>query len=329
MKNQCKIAVIIPCYRVKGHILQVLQSIPDWVDAIIAVDDACPEQSGAYAAAHFPDPRFRLVTHPRNRGVGGAMGSGYRAALETDAEIFVKLDGDGQMDPARIAALLKPVCSGKADFAKANRFYDFRALYHMPLVRRIGNMGLTLLVKLASGYWDVSDPTNGFFAIHRTTVELLDLDAMDTGYFFECRQLVDLNIVRAVIAEVPIPARYGDEASNLSVRRSLADFPFKLLCALGHRILWRYYVYSMSAVTIFLTVGGLLTAGSLAFGSYRWYLGAFAGQTQSAGTVALGLFPAIIGVQMLLQAMILDILDKPSTPIQTQTKWEYAEHPPT
>jgi dolichol-phosphate mannosyltransferase len=229
------------------------------------------------------------------------------------------------MDPARIASLLKPICSGKADFAKANRFYDFKALYDMPLIRRIGNMGLTLLVKLASGYWDVSDPTNGFFAIHRTSVELLDLEKLDSRYFFECKQLVDLNIVRAVIAEVPVPARYGNEASSLSVRRSIAVFPFKLWRALGHRVLWRYYVYSMNAVTIFLTVGGLLTAGSLIFGSYRWYLGAFAGQTQSAGTVALGLFPAIIGVQMLLQAMILDILDKPSAPIQT--KWEHAEYP--
>lgn len=325
MKNQCKIAVIIPCYRVKGQIPDVLQSIPDWVDFIFAVDDACPEQSGQFAAENVRDPRFRLLTHAINQGVGAAMRTGYRAALETDANIFVKLDGDGQMDPARIASLLKPICSGKADFAKANRFYDFKALYDMPLIRRIGNMGLTLLVKLASGYWDVSDPTNGFFAIHRTSVELLDLHKLDSRYFFECKQLVDLNIVRAVIAEVPIPARYGNEASSLSVRRSMAVFPFKLVRALGHRILWRYYVYSMNAVTIFLTVGGLLTAGSLIFGSYRWYLSAFADQTQSAGTVALGLFPAIIGVQMLLQAMILDILDKPSAPIQT--KWEHAEYP--
>ena len=323
MKDDCKIAVIVPCYRVKDRILAVLESIPDEVAYIIVVDDACPEQSGRWAAERFHDPRFRLVVHPRNLGVGGAMRSGYHAALETDADIFVKLDGDGQMDPTRIADLVRPLAKGNADFAKGNRFFDFNALYRMPLRRRIGNMGLTLLAKGASGYWDISDPTNGLFAIHRTSLMLLDLEKLDNGYFFECGQLANLNIVRAVIVEVPMPARYGNETSSLSISKTLAVFPFKFLLALGRRIVWRYYVYNMNAVTIFLSVGGFLFAGSLAFGSYRWYLGAFGGQAQTAGTVALGLFPAIIGVQMLLQAMILDILDKPAPPIQT--KWEHVE----
>jgi glycosyltransferase involved in cell wall biosynthesis len=317
MKNNYSIAVIIPCYRVKAQILTVLEAIPAWVDHIIVVDDACPEQSGIYAQARFPDPRLRLVVHSSNRGVGGAVCSGYRAALETHADIFVKLDGDDQMDVARIADLVRPICNGKADVAKGNRFFHIHALYRMPLRRRIGNLGLTLMVKTASGYWGISDPCNGFLAIHRVAVALLDLDRLDTEYFFECGQLVNLNILRAVIAEVPMPARYQGETSSLRIRTALVQFPFKLARAFVRRMVWRYYVYNVNAVSVFLALGGLLTVGSLVFASYRWYLGAFGGQTQSAGTVALGLFPAIIGVQMLLQAMFLDIIDQPTQPMHT------------
>jgi hypothetical protein len=177
------------------------------------------------------------------------------------------------------------------------------------------------MVKTASGYWGISDPCNGFLAIHRAALALLDLERLDTEYFFECGQLVNLNILRAVIAEVPMPARYQGEPSSLRIRTALIQFPFKLARAFVRRVVWRYYVYNMNAVSVFLALGGLLTVGSLVFGSYRWYLGAFGGQTQSAGTVALGLFPAIIGVQMLLQAMFLDIIDQPTQPMHTQ--WDH------
>jgi len=325
MKTNTKIAVIVPCYRVRDHILDVCESMPEWVDYIVLVDDACPERTGKFAKERLEDSRCRIIVHPKNLGVGGAMKSGYREALKTDATIFIKIDGDGQMDASELEALIQPLISGSADFAKGNRFYDVKAFYQMPFGRRLGNLGLTLLAKFATGYWDVSDPTNGYVAIHRSALELLDIHKMDNGYFFECKQLVELNIIRAVIAEIPMPAKYGNESSSLSIRKTLLVFPFKLMRAFTRRIVWRYFVYSMGATTIFLSLGGILFTGSLVFGLHRWYLGAFGDHAQSAGTVALGLFPAIIGFQMLLQAMILDILEKPSQPIQT--KWKHAFDP--
>ena len=318
--SNAKIAVIIPCYRVKQQILDLLNAIPSFVSYIFLVDDACPESSGRYVEDNCTDERCHVLYHDTNQGVGGAVVTGFNAALETDSSIFVKMDGDGQMDARYLEALIHPILTKEADYTKGNRFFDMSALSLMPLVRRIGNMGLTLFAKAASGYWNLSDPTNGYVAIHRSALELIDREKLEKRYFFECDLLIRLNVVRAAISEVPIPAVYGNEQSSLSVLSSLFVFPIKLLRGFFRRIVWRYFIYDMSAVTVFLLVGSLLCFGGVIFGFYRWYQGHFNGAIQSAGTVALGLFPAIIGFQMLLQAMILDIMEKPSRSIQSVRK---------
>ncbi|MGH8020603.1 MAG: glycosyltransferase family 2 protein [Opitutaceae bacterium] len=312
------VAVVIPCYRASRRILDVLRRIPAWVETIIVVDDACPEDSGEIVRREFNDPRCRIVRHQNNQGVGGAMCTGFRIALEAGATIVAKIDADGQMAPEHLRELLRPLLEGRADYAKGNRLFDFAALERMPPVRRFGNLGLTLLCKIASGYWGLSDPTNGYVAIHRAALRSLPLDRIDRGYFFECHMLVHLNILRAVVTEVPLPARYGDEKSNLSVRHSLLTFPCKLFRNFVRRVAWRYFIYNMDAVTVFLTGGGLLFFGGLAFGFYRWYLGTFGESAQTPGTVALGLFPALVGFQMLLQAMVLDVMSKPEHPLQSE-----------
>ncbi|MCH6259201.1 glycosyltransferase family 2 protein [Puniceicoccaceae bacterium K14] len=304
----------------KKHILELLAAIPDFVSIIYLVDDACPEGSGKYVEEHCLDKRCRVMHHERNQGVGGAMVTGFNAALESDCDIFVKMDGDGQMDPGYLESLISPIVAKEADYTKGNRFFDMAALSLMPLVRRIGNMGLTLLAKGASGYWNLSDPTNGYVAIHRSALELIDRSKLEKRYFFECDILIRLNVIRATACEIPIPAVYGTESSSLSVFSSLIVFPIKLLRGFFRRVIWRYFIYDMSAVTVFLVVGSVLCFGGIGFGLYRWYEGHFNGATQTVGTVALGLFPSIIGFQMLLQAMILDIIEKPLRPIQTVRK---------
>jgi len=312
------VTVIVPCYRVSRQIIGVLRQIPSWVETILVVDDACPEKSGDLVAREFTDPRCRVIRHEKNRGVGGAVCTGFRAGLEAGATIVAKIDGDGQMDPARLRDIVRPLVRGRADYVKGNRFFDLAALARMPAIRRFGNLGLTLLCKGASGYWGLSDPTNGYVAIHRTALRMLPLHRIDPRYFFECHMLIHLNILRAVVAEVPLPARYGEERSNLSVRRSLLSFPFKLARGFARRVAWRYFIYNLDAVTVFLTGGGLLFLGGISFGAYRWYLGTYGEHAQTPGTVALGLFPALVGFQMLLQAMILDIMGKPERSLQTQ-----------
>jgi len=227
----------------------------------------------------------------------------------------VKMDGDGQMDPAFLPRLVNPIMSGLADFTKGNRLYDFRALRQMPRKRRFGNLGLTLLTKAASGFWHISDPTNGYTAIHKSALKLVNLDRLSRRYFFETSLLIHLNIIRAVAVDVPIPAYYGSEQSSLNVWKALIEFPPQLMRGLAQRIIWRYFIYDISAVTILIVAGAVVTSLGVAFGAYHWVVGALNGQFQSSGTVAIAMLLIIVGFQMLLQAIVLDVMDKPVVPL--------------
>lgn len=295
--------------------MAVVESLIGQVDYIIAVDDKCPEKSGEWLRENCAHPSVKVLFHEENQGVGGAMITGYEAALATDAEVIVKMDGDGQMDARFLKRLIAPLLSGKADFSKGNRFFDLRALRSMPPARRIGNFGLTLLTKAASGFWHLSDPTNGYFALRRGALGLVNFHLLDRRYFFEISLLVQLNVVQAVAVDVPIPAIYGDENSSLNPLKALFTFPGKLLGGFFHRIWWRYFIYDINIVSVFLVAGLLLFFGGGIFGVWRWSANVEEGVNQSAGTVALAMLPMLLGFQMLLQAMVLDVMDKPAQPI--------------
>ncbi|MBI2332395.1 MAG: glycosyltransferase family 2 protein, partial [Chloroflexi bacterium] len=211
-----------------------LQGIPAFIRHIIVVDDASPDSSAdLVTAAAKRNRRILLVCHEKNQGVGGAMVTGFKKALELGAEVVIKLDGDGQMDPQYITALIMPLLEGEADYVKGNRFRDFGALRQMPFVRRIGNLGLSFLTKAATGYWNIFDPTNGYFAIRAEVLAQLPLDRIDKGYYFETSMLSRLYLLDAFVQDVTIPARYRNEVSSLSINRVLFEFPFKLMRTLA------------------------------------------------------------------------------------------------
>jgi len=160
------IAVVVPCYKVERHLEGVLTSVPQTVRHIIVVDDACPNSSGKIAEAlQSKDERIVTLFHPANRGVGGAVITGYQHALSLSSDIVVKMDGDGQMDPAQVPQLVEPLVAGRADYAKGNRFRNFDELRQMPRLRLVGNSFLSFFLKAASGYWNLMDPSNGYTAI--------------------------------------------------------------------------------------------------------------------------------------------------------------------
>jgi len=233
------VVVVIPSYNVANHILEVIHDIPDFVQHIIVIDDKCPQESG-YIVQTLNNSRITVIYHDVNQGVGGAVISGYKKAINLGADIVVKIDGDGQMDTNYIETLIQPIIDGKADYTKGNRFVDFKALAKMPKIRLFGNSGLSFLVKAASGYWTMMDPTNGYTAIRRQTIENLELDKLDKRYFFESDMLINLNIENAVIVDIPIPAKYGDEKSSLSIAHTLFGFPPKLFKGLCKRIFLKY-----------------------------------------------------------------------------------------
>lgn len=243
------IAVVVPCYQVERTITEVVSQIPDYVKHIILVDDASPGNTPKILDK-LCYGRIEVVHLPSNLGVGGATIAGYERALALGADVIVKLDGDGQMDPTRMGALIDPILNGKADYTKGNRFLHSRQLRSMPVVRRIGNIGLSFLVKLASGYWNIFDPSNGYTAINGTVFTLLERPRIHHRYFFETSMLIELGLQKAVVRDVSMPAFYGDEKSQLSEMKSLFDFPPKLFLASLRRILIQYFIRDFSAVSL-------------------------------------------------------------------------------
>ncbi len=306
------IATVIPAYRVERDIESVLQNLPAYIKLIIVVDDASPDStSDLVAAAAKKDGRITLICHAENQGVGGAMISGFRKALELGAQIVIKLDGDGQMDPAHIPALITPLIQGKADYVKGNRFRDSQSLQQMPFIRRLGNLGLSFLAKAATGYWGIFDPTNGFFAIRAELLTQLPLERIDKRYFFETSMLANLYLLGALVMDTPIPARYGNETSHLSIRRALFEFPSKLFVTFLRRVLLKYYILDFSMMSLYLIVGiPLLLFGGI-FGGIKWIEYASRNIPAPTGTVMLPTLCVILGIQILLSAIEIDMNSTP------------------
>lgn len=305
-----KIAVIIPSYKVNDHIEEVIRTLPEMVDFVIVVDDCCPENSGNLVKA-MDLSHVVVLFHEVNQGVGGAVVTGYKKALEMGADICIKVDGDGQMDTSFIPVLIDPIVQGRADYTKGNRFRDFRALKNMPKIRLFGNSMLSFLIKAASGYWNIIDPTNGYTAIHRSVLEELELDSLSQRYFFESDLLIHLNVVNAVVKDVPIPAQYGDEKSSLKISRILLDFPPKIMKGFVKRIALKYFIYDFNMASIYTIFGFPMMLWGAFFGLYRWYLAAYFDVENPTGTVMLSVLPLILGVQFLIAAINIDINNIP------------------
>lgn len=304
------ISVVIPAYKVKKHIQEVITTLPKFVTNIIVIDDKCPQNSGEYVLSLHLE-KVTVIFHERNQGVGGAVLSGYKKAVELGADIVVKIDGDGQMDPNFMKSLIQPIIDGFADYTKGNRFKDFKALKSMPKVRLFGNSVLSFLVKMASGYWNVMDPTNGYTAIHKRTLEGINFDNLSKRYFFESDMLIHLNIENMVVKDIAIPAKYGDEESSLSVKKVLYYFPIKILQGLAKRVFYKYYIYDFNMASIYIFLGLPMVLFGGFFGIVKWTQAIADGIETSTGTVMLSVLPIILGVQFLLQAIQIDMNNMP------------------
>jgi len=310
------VAVVIPSYKVEKHILSVLSRIGPSVQRIYVVDDKCPQGSGALVAEHCRDPRVVVLFHEENQGVGGAVVTGYRRALEDGAEVVVKLDGDGQMDPDLIPSFISPIERGVADYTKGNRFYAIENLEGMPFIRMFGNTALSFVNKLSSGYWNVMDPTNGYTAIHAAALSALPLSKIAKRYFFESDMLFRLNTVRAVVRDVPMKAVYGDEGSSLSIIKVLRDFPSQYLTRFFKRLFYSYLLRDVNVCSIQLAAGVPMILFGVIHGAYNWHINALHQTAAPTGTIMLAVLPLIIGVQLLLAAISFDVGNIPDRPLQ-------------
>ena len=311
-----RLAVVIPSYRVTDHILEVLARIGPEVERIYVIDDACPDNSGALVNKKNKDKRVTVITHAENLGVGGAVITGYRAALADGMDVIVKVDGDGQMDPRLIETIARPVMTGEADYAKGNRFDSLENLFAMPKVRIFGNAVLSLWSKVSSGYWSITDPTNGFTAIHSKALSSIHLDKLRKTYFFESDLLFRLSITNAVVVDVPMEAVYGDEKSNLKIRKVLVEFPWRHTVNLWKRVFYKYYLREWSVASFELPLGLILTIFGAWFGVSRYLEASEAGRATTAGQVTLSAVALILGVQLLLSFLSYDVQSEPRVPRQ-------------
>lgn len=313
------VAVVIPCYKVTSHIMAVIESMPAIVEKIFVVDDCCPNKSGEYVLANNKDPRVKVLFNEKNKGVGGAVMTGYKAAIADNMYVAVKVDGDGQMDPALIPEFIEPILSGEADYTKGNRFYNLEEIHQMPKVRLFGNAALSLLNKLSSGYWDVFDPTNGYTAIHVDVLKKMPFQKISERYFFESDMLFRLNTLRAKVVDIPMDAHYGDEESQLKIGKIIGDFTKKNIKNTFKRIFYNYFLRDMSVASIELVLGIFLLAFGLFYGVFQWANSAQEGVVTPTGTVMLAVLPIVIGVQLLLSFLSYDIENVPRRRIHKRT----------
>jgi dolichol-phosphate mannosyltransferase len=306
-----RIAVVIPSFRVRTHILSVLKRIGPEVTQIYVVDDCCPDSSGRFVEENVDDPRVTVLYNKTNLGVGGATLAGLQRAASDGADVAVKIDGDGQMDPAFIPNFIGIILAGEADYAKGNRFFEPEGLKSMPASRLIGNAGLSFLAKLSTGYWHTFDPTNGFFAIHTSLIPLIPLDKISKGYFFESDLLFRLNILGARVVDIPMHAHYADEASNMKPHREIPFFAIAHLRNFGKRIVYNYFIRNFSVASLELTIGVILIAFGVTYGLANWGRNVPA----TAGTVMMAALPILVGVQLLLAFLNYDIRSVPRIPL--------------
>jgi len=313
--SNSKIAVVIPCYKVKSKVLSVLDKIGSEVSQIYVVDDCCPEATGDFVEGKTTDPRVHVVRLEKNLGVGGATMAGYQAALDGGADVAVKIDGDGQMDPSELSRFIKPIVEGRADYTKGNRFFALDSLSEMPRVRLFGNALLSFVTKFSSGYWKIFDPTNGYTAIHTSVLKLLPFHKVSKRYFFESDLLYHLNILDCVVVDIPMRASYADEVSNLKIGKVMPEFAYKHSKNFIKRVFYSYFLRDMSVASMEFLVGVSMVLFGSVYGLTHWSISSSQGEFTSAGTVMLSALPIILGIQFLLAFFSYDMSKGSQVPL--------------
>lgn len=312
MFNGAVVAAVVPAYKEEAMISTVIETMPEFVDHIVIVDDCSPDRTSE-VVNEIASPRVTLIRHEVNQGVGGAIITGHRAAMDLGADVNVVMAGDAQMDPAHLPALLEPVTEGGYGFAKANRFFAPESFEGMPRHRVFGNIVLSFMTKLASGYWHLFDPQNGYTAVRTSVLRNIPLDHVAKRYSFENDLLIHLNIQQVSAVDVPVPAVYGDEVSSIRLSKVVPELLDLLFRGFWRRVWYRYVLWSFSPIALLLFTGLLLFGIGVIVSIWIATL-AFGSVVATAATVMLAALPLMIGTQMLISSLQLDIQASPSTP---------------
>lgn len=309
------LAIVIPYYNASNQIVNVIKAIPSFINFVIIVDDCSNELLPIDRINTVLNSETKLIVlkNNENLGVGGATKIGFQKSLDLNAFVTIKVDADNQMDLSYLPSLIYPLLKNKADFAKGNRFRDLKALQKMPFTRRFGNLILSFLIKVATGYWNVFDPTNGYFAVKNNTLKELNLSNLSNRYYFETSLLSELYFTKARIKDVSMPAIYGDEKSNMVLWKMPFLFSRKLTVTFVKRIVKEYFLYNFNIASLFIIVGLPLFLFGVFFGIKSWIFYATQNTFAPTGTIMIITLSIILGFQLLLQAIQFDISNSPKS----------------
>jgi glycosyltransferase involved in cell wall biosynthesis len=307
-----KVAVVIPCYKVSNKINGVLKSLPSFIDAIYLIDDCCPDRSTERLQTSKV-LNINIIKNIINLGVGGAVKVGYRQAMNDGYDIIVKIDGDGQMKGEDIIKLISPILDKRADYVKGNRFLRYKNIKAMPLIRLVGNAGLSFITKFSTGYWNIADPTNGFTAIHRSVLGELPLDKISDRYFFESDMLFRIGMISGVVIDVPVESIYEDENSSLEINKILHEFIYKNIKNFIKRLVYSYYIKEVNIGSFELPIGLFLLIFGLTYGVLNWIESKSLDIMTPTGIIMMCVTSVIVGVQMLLSFINYDIASTPKS----------------
>lgn len=311
-KNK-NIAVVIPYYNAAKHIVSVVQKLPDYIDGIIIVNDNSPDElpEDLIKAYKNINTKIFILNCEVNFGVGGATKKGFQFAVDNEFDVVVKVDADDQMDTSYLEEMILPIVENKAHVSKGNRFKRTKELKKMPFVRRIGNLGISFLAKLATGYWNNFDPTNGFLAIKTIVLKEVEFDNLSNRYFFETSLLSELYFNGVKVKDISMPAIYADEKSSMKVWKMPFVFSYNLLKLFVKRILKSYFLYDFNIGSVYLIFGTFLFLFGLFFGGINWHHYAQINTPTPTGTIMIATISLILGFQLLLQFIQYDIFNAP------------------
>ena len=307
------ITVVIPCFKTSYKTTNsIISKIPSNISNIIVVDDKCTFETGKHLSKICKDKRLEIIYHKKNKGVGGAVISGYKLAIKKKSNIIVKLDGDGQMDPLEIKKLLKPILNGEADYSKGNRLSDLRYLRKMPTTRLIGNFIFSICAKFTTGYWDIFDFSNGFTAIKGSILRDLITEEIDERFFFETDMLFHLYIMRAKVVDVSMKPIYGEEKSNLKILKVAKYFPLMMLKRFFQRLTFTYFIMKISFNSVGLLLGLILVLTGLIMGIYNSIYFGSIGEFTPNGIIMIVALNLLIGIFLLCYFIIEDTKNVPN-----------------
>ncbi|MCJ1967283.1 glycosyltransferase family 2 protein [Candidatus Nanosynbacter sp. TM7-075] len=309
MYRKLETAVVIPCYNEEKMITQTIKKIPEYIDHIIAVNDASTDNTiGVLNKLKKQYSKLIIVDNKVNQGVGGALIAGYDYAIKnTKATAIGIVAGDDQFDSSYLKAMLDDFIDQSADYVKASRFFHREAFKTMPKYRQFGNIFISLLTKFSTGYYSITDITNGCGWLRREIIEKIDFSIVEKRYDYETSMLTALSIANAKVIDHAVPAHYGDEKSTIKLIPTAWRNLKAVWKGFWRRIYYKYVLYGFHPVALFLFTGMFFLIISLLLAIFLLYVKLFAHQSPTAGSVMLAVLPFILGIQLTLTALTIDV----------------------